>query len=127
MLSCALISIFSESDVQSGPNFSVRLASLDNGLVGSFTIKKVMSSSRSGSSMKKGKGKQGSKAEYLLEWISEQYDAVVSVPLKGQIVDEEIKVQIQLPIRPLHNLPIKLQLTLTAEFTTTHIIHLTLP
>ena len=86
-----------------------------------------MSSSRSGSSMKKGKGKQGSKAEYLLEWISEQYDAVVSVPLKGQIVDEEIKVQIQLPIRPLHNLPIKLQLTLTAEFTTTHIIHLTLP
>ena len=77
--------------------------------------------------MKKGKGKQGSKAEYSLEWISEQNDAVVSVPLKGQVVDEEIEITIKLPIRPLHHSPIKLELTLTGEFTTTHTVHLILP
>merc|ERR1711892_947603 len=112
-----------DGEVKTGPGFSVRLTPLKNGLSGTFTVGKTTSASRSGSSMKKGKGKQGGKAEYSIEWVNQGPSGVtLSVPLKGHVSDEKLDVQVQLPMRPLDHSPIRLNLTLIGELTTVHTV-----
>ena len=73
--------------------------------------------------MKRGKGKQGGKGEYSIEWVNQGPSGVtLSVPLKGHVSDEKLDVQVQLPMRPFDHSPIRLNLTLIAELTTVHTV-----
>ena len=92
-----------------------------NGLVGRFVIEKVASSSRSGSSKKGPKGAKGSKADYEIKIL--KGDVKLNVPLKGQVQESQLDVEVSVPIKPLSSLDVKIELTLTSEHTTVYNIN----
>ena len=94
-------------------------------LVGTFFLGKT-SGSRAASS-KKGKDKKSSKTEYEIEWLEKHGEIALNVPLKGQIIEDIMEVEVRLLMRPFYYQNTTLSLKLTGEFTTQYHVSLTLP
>ena len=77
--------------------------------------------------MKKGKGKQSSKTEYEIDWIEKDGEIGLNVPLKGQIIDNRLEVEVRLLMRPFYYQNTSLSLKLIGEFTTQYHVTFALP
>ena len=77
--------------------------------------------------MKKGKGKQSSKTEYEIEWLEKHGEIALNVPLKGQILDDRLEIEVRLLMRPFLHQNTTLSLKLIGEFTTQYHVTFTLP